>query len=269
MARCELWRLAGALGGAVAAGALALLAGCGSSTSSTPDAAGAGGGEAGPWTEPVLDGGGGVPNPPNGADLCPPGVCNYQTGTGCGPDGGAGACVPMEGTAGGLAPACIQPGPVQRGAPCSAYADCAAGLVCAGGACHKLCCGRDWTGCPAGQSCFGTFVVTLRDGSLASSGADLCLPLSACDPLNPSSCQAAGQQCVIVDPTGSTACMSPGAGTAGRPCPCQGGYLCVASACRRLCKAVPGGGEPSCPTGEGRCVHFDRDPSGVGECTLP
>ena len=37
--------------------------------------------------------------------------------------------------------------------------------------------------------------------------------------------------------------------------------------CRRLCKAVEGGGEPSCKEGEGVCVHFHRDPPGVGECT--
>jgi hypothetical protein len=32
---------------------------------------------------------------------------------------------------------------------------------------------------------------------------------------------------------------------------------------------VEGGGEPACKEGEGICVHFNRDPPGVGECTTP
>jgi hypothetical protein len=30
---------------------------------------------------------------------------------------------------------------------------------------------------------------------------------------------------------------------------------------------VEGGGEPFCQEGEGICVHYNRDPQGVGECT--
>jgi hypothetical protein len=64
-----------------------------------------------------------------------------------------------------------------------------------------------------------------------------------------------------------TACVPEKTGSPGDPCPCKGGTTCVADTCRRLCKAVAGGGDPSCPTDEGICVHYDRDPAGVGECT--
>ena len=37
--------------------------------------------------------------------------------------------------------------------------------------------------------------------------------------------------------------------------------------CRRLCKAVAGGADPFCQSGEGTCVHYNRDPASVGECT--
>jgi hypothetical protein len=98
------------------------------------------------------------------------------------------------------------------------------------------------------------------------SGAMVCMPVGGCDVLATGTCPS-GQACTIVDPTGAVACLPEGKGTVGQDCPCVAGFLCVADACRRLCRAVEGGGEPSCPTMEGRCVHFDRDPPGVGECT--
>ena len=102
----------------------------------------------------------------------------------------------------------------------------------------------------------------------------LCYPVNTCDALHPASCAEPGTSCQIADPTGVTACLADGSGTAGSPCPCKGGFTCVqqtgkAPVCVRLCKAVPGGGSPYCQAGEGICTHYARDPAGVGECQPP
>lgn len=162
---------------------------------------------------------------------------------------------------------CETAGSKPFGSDCTQWTDCASGAVCANGKCLKLCCGKDWTGCPDGQHCLGSFDVQVAPGKIVSSQAFVCLPANQCDALVPSSCTQPGTTCQLADGTGATACLPEGTGTPGEPCPCKGGYACVGGGCRRLCKAVPGGGEPSCPLDEGRCVHFNRNPDGVGECT--
>jgi hypothetical protein len=226
---------------------------------------GSGGGAGGHTV--ILDGGGEIPSPPNGASLCPAGACNYQTSASCPPD--MPSCVPALTPQGTAAPVCQPAGAGLSGASCSVGTHCAAGYLCAAGACRKLCCGGDWTGCPsASEHCVQTLALQNTSGDPISTGAMLCYPVNTCDALAPSSCDAPGTTCQIVDPTGATACFPEGTGASGEPCPCKGGFLCVKGECRRLCKAVEGGGEPYCEEGEGICVHFNRDPPGVGECTL-
>lgn len=235
--------------------------------SNTADPGDGGGGSSGnPPREPILDGGGQIPAPPDGASLCPMGACNYQTGSGCTPDGAAASCVPLP-TGTGLAPTCEKAGSAAYGQNCMQWTDCVAGAVCAGGKCRKLCCGRDWTGCPSGEHCLRSFEVQLTDGRILDSQAFLCFPVNQCSALTPETGCSSSETCQIADPTGATACLPDGTGVAGQPCPCKGGYTCVGGGCRRLCRAVSGGGEPSCPAVEGTCVHFARDPAGVGECT--
>lgn len=218
-------------------------------------------------TSPILDGGGGLPAVPDGAAACPSGACNYQTGAGCPADAGPLSCVPYP-YDGGVVPACIAAGVGKSGTACSQWTDCASGFLCAEGACHKLCCGGDWTGCPVGEHCLRPLAIPAPGGDgTIDTGAELCFPVDGCDALAPSSCDDPNLACQIVDPTGATACIREGPGSAGEACPCRGGFACVGGACRRLCKAVQGGGDPACPLAEGRCVHFDRDPLGVGECT--
>ena len=216
--------------------------------------------------EPILDGGGEIPPPPNGPSLCPTGVCNYQTGTGC---ADAASCVPLP-VDGGVAPACERAGQTAIGQPCAQWTDCVSGSICAAGRCRKLCCGRDWTGCGTStEHCLRPLQVQLSGNRIVASGAYLCYPVNLCDALVPSSCATieSNTTCQIADPTGATACLPEGTGGVASPCPCRGGFTCVEGGCRRLCRAVPGGGEPSCPATEGVCVHFNRDPAGVGECT--
>jgi hypothetical protein len=144
------------------------------------------------------------------------------------------------------------------------------GSVCVTGLCRKLCCGKDWTGCPAGEHCLVKLDVGTSADAAVWSGAYVCTPTADCDPLAAASCPD-GFVCQIVDPTGTTDCIpwrgGATAGLAGSTCPCQTGFACVAQLCRRLCRATTDGAEPLCPSAEGRCVHFQTDPPNVGECT--
>jgi hypothetical protein len=217
----------------------------------------------------ILDGGGGIASPPDGAAACPPGACNYQTQQGC---SATEACRPVLVTS-TVAPHCERAGSGESGAPCSSMADCARGYFCADNVCRKLCCGGDWSACPEGESCLRSIRLGLSDGGdSVDTGAELCFPVGDCDVLDPASCaDQPGRACQIVDPVGHVACAPEGNAGQGERCasnnPCVRGFFCVGGACRRLCRAVLGGGQPSCPTNEGICVHFNRDPVGVGECT--
>ena len=245
-----------------------LALGCGGSEDdpATPDGGGGGG--------TVLDGGGTIPDPPDGETLCAPGACNYQTQD-C-PSGQS--CLPSATppASGDWPPECQAAGTRAAGESCTAWNECVAGHFCAGvtqtasGTCRKLCCGGDWSACGAGESCYQQLYLLRPGGSEpAYANADLCAPVNDCDVFEASSCPS-GKACQIVDPTGNVACLTPGTAGLGDACspsnPCEPGFSCVAEACRRLCRAVEGG-EPSCPPGEGICVHFARDPAGVGECT--
>lgn len=214
--------------------------------------------------EPILDAGGGIPEAPNGATLCPVGACNYQTQGGCAQDAAAPvACHPYP-NAGGVAPTCAPAGILGEGEACSSWLDCSPGLLCVGSSCRRLCCGGDYTACPDGQHCFSAVLVLVGDAAIAS-GAMVCLAVGGCDVFSGQPCPQ-GRSCHIVDPTGAVACVPSGHGQSGDPCPCAAGFACIAERCRRLCRAVEGGGDPFCAASEGRCVHYDRDPPGVGEC---
>ena len=247
-------------------GAIVGLFRCSSSDSTSPDAGTQTGGSGGGTpVEPILDGGGQPAVPPDGMGLCPVGACNFQTGQGCPANM---TCAPSA--MDGKTPQCEAAGTKALGTACTAWTECAPGAICAGGFCRKICCGRDWTGCPEGEHCLRKFEVQLMaDGGAIDTGAYLCFPVNTCSSLDPSSCAAMerGTTCQIADPTGATACLPEGTGETAQPCPCKGGFTCVNNGCRRLCKAVAGGGAPSCAANEGRCVHFTKDPDGVGECT--
>jgi hypothetical protein len=249
---------------------LSLVVGCGSGSGTTPGTGGSSA-DGGP-VEVILDGGGALAVPPDGASACPAGPCNYQTGSGC--SGSTPACAPVlvTGTT-TISPACIAPGTVAPGGACQHPGDCTAGYLCGGGTCRKLCCGGDWTGCDSPtEHCLQTLEYAVGSSNVPT-GAMLCAPVDDCNALQPSTCTA-GTSCLIADPTGATACLAPGTGTSGEPCPCQGGFTCVtppgqSSVCVRLCAAVPGGAAPYCQANEGICTHYTRDPAGVGECQPP
>lgn len=246
------------------------------------------------------------PVPPPGPTLCPAGACNYQTQKGC-PAGAtcgakpdtttdtvAPAClqagsVPRGGT-------CDSKNLCAPGLQCIHTAN-------EPGICRALCCSEkdapygDWTACPAGESCIrqieATFMSTAGPQGPSDAGRNFvtvdarvmaCIPVNECDVLDSTSCSTNNIRpvCRIVDPLGNVACRPPGHSTLGDPCsgPDQCGPVQICAhtvdeqgapvsgplTCRRLCR-VGGCGEEACPTSEGVCVHFHRDPKGVGECT--
>jgi hypothetical protein len=208
--------------------------------------------------------------PPDGASECPAGTCNYQSQTGC---SATQACRPSFTDA---KPACDTAGTGVSNTMCSAQADCAQGYYCVENQCHKLCCGRDWSACPAGESCIRDLQVSVGGQNLES-GSGLCYPVNNCDPLKADGCPA-GHECKIVDPQGSVACAVTSQAQEGDACSapnfCAQGLICVevdsggatSPVCRKLCQAEMCG-VPACSASEGTCVHFNRDPLGVGECT--
>lgn len=249
--------------------------------SASGGASGAGGeGGAGGACAPVdMNGHAELPLPPDGPSLCPSGACNYQTQEGC----GAGqACRPaVNAEAKEVEANCEPAGTGKSGDTCSDSSDCARGYLCVGETatdqrCRRLCCGRDWSACDVGESCIRQLYLPL-DASHHQYAADLCFPVNDCDPLDPDSCADPDRECKVVDPTGAVACAPRSSAGLGERCGddtngCAQGFTCIGPqglepTCRRLC-AAEACAEPSCPSDEGTCVHFDRNPPGVGECTL-
>jgi len=209
-----------------------------------------------------------VPSAPDGASACATGSCNYQTQQGC---PASAACRPQfnaEEVA--VTPGCEAAGDHDAGDPCTTQGECGRGLYCAAGACRKMCCGGDWSACDPGESCIRSVEVR-AGGEIIAAGLDLCFPVGTCDLFDPSSCSdEPGRECKIVDPTGAVACAPRSEADVGDPCGpptvCKQGLNCVGGFCVKLCRHLECG-EPSC--GEGSdCVHFDRLPEGVGECSL-
>ncbi|HEY6559286.1 MAG TPA: hypothetical protein VI072_18505 [Polyangiaceae bacterium] len=229
------------------------------------------------WGDAGADGGGvlvvleandELPDPPDGEQECASGACNYQAQTGCAANR---TCAPQL-ASGNLVPACLAAGAKPEGSACSGWTDCGAGLFCAEGTCRKFCCGGDWSACPEGQSCFRTlFVRDPATDAAVSADAYVCAPVDNCNVLDPNACSdRPGTACQVIDPLGHVACASEGRAQVGDDCsrnePCARGLLCRGGECVRLCRAVRGAGEP-CEPGREACVHFNRDPAGVGECT--
>ncbi|HXK20234.1 MAG TPA: hypothetical protein VNG33_20625 [Polyangiaceae bacterium] len=213
-----------------------------------------------------------IESPPDGPAACAPGDCNYQTQDGC-PD--TQACRPQfNATDPEVHPGCEAAGTAASGEACQLQGDCARGLYCAAGACHKLCCGADWTACDAGESCIRSVDVHAGDQVLPAN-ASLCFPVGTCDVFDANGCpNDPARECKIVDPTGAVACAPRSHAGLGDACApptvCQQGLNCVGrvnKVCIKLCRFAQCG-DPACTADEGTCVHYPRDPEGVGECSV-
>ncbi|MFC1642805.1 hypothetical protein ACFL5O_08995 [Myxococcota bacterium] len=215
-----------------------------------------------PWV--VLDAGDPAPTPPDGASLCPPGECNFQTQTGC--DQGL-ACVATLSGNKGIA-SCKPPGQTPEGGNCEEQTDCAEGLACAGGSCRTLCCGHDWSVCPTGQSCFRGLWLQ-RDGVQADTGASVCFPVDDCDVFDPDAC-GEDRICSIASLRADVACMPTGAVATGKPCrssnDCAREHVCAEERCVKLCRAEEDAETRPCAGENEVCVHYKTNPPGVGQC---
>ena len=229
-----------------------------------------------------LDAGPATPESPDGGASCI-GDCNYQTQQGC---ASGQMCLPQLNDAGtNVTAQCLAAGSKAAGELCARPSDCQPGLICrADERCHHLCCGDDWSVCASNESCTGTVLLQpvndagIPVGTPAFASVSVCEPVDDCDVLNPNSCPA-GESCYIVDSRADVKCLPTGTVPLKGGCTstelCVAGFTCVqdpngskgGSICTRLCRAVTGGAEPYCPTSEGYCAHFVRDPPDVGECT--
>jgi hypothetical protein len=226
---------------------------------------------------PIGQGGDVLPPAPDGASLCPAGPCNYQSQTGC--TGSDSCAIHIDDTAGTAAPTCEAAGTVARDAACSDSAPCGNGLVCVDKVCRKLCCGSDWTACGAGEGCVQQIHVSIGTGKpLVDPQVGICVPVNDCNVLDAHSCTTDPTRpvCRIADPIGDVACQPASSLNLGDTCDsdhqcgpvmlCAGADSSGQSVCRSLCRADRCG-TPSCSNVTDTCVHFNRDPAGVGECT--
>jgi hypothetical protein len=220
-----------------------------------------------------LDAGPATAESPDGGSLCL-GSCNYQTQSGC--DTGSMCSPQMNTDQTAVSAGCQTAGTIAAGEACT-WAECQPGYICSSdGHCRHMCCGGDWSVCAAKESCTGAVALQPAGGSTpVPAGVGVCEPTDDCDVLDPESCPS-GQSCYIIDSRGGVKCLSTGSRDINENCSatelCRSGLSCFVTPngtnqCRRLCRAVQGGGLPGCPLVEGTfCSHSANEPLGVGEC---
>lgn len=160
------------------------------------------------------------------------------------------------------------------GAPCVSDANCAAGFSCveeAGTAqCRPYCC-RGADSCPIGTYCDLRSVKELQD-SIDSIWVSVCMPGAPCRFDEPYPCPAdkkcscpSGKTCGAVRGDGTTACVVPGDGTEGKPCPCAANHVCADAlgSCLKVCDLTSR--DPSCGE-EGICQTSANLPFPWGLC---
>ncbi|HMA96005.1 MAG TPA: hypothetical protein VKP30_25135 [Polyangiaceae bacterium] len=146
----------------------------------------------------------------------------------------------------GAVTACVAAGTGTSGEPCVDDASCAPGLGCVeenGTAqCRPYC-------CHGNLSCLGgTYCDSRPRRELQSTGERLwvsvCIAGVSCRFDDPYPCSAerkcscpSGKACSVVREDGTTACVAPGIGTEGQPCPCKAGYVCAGTrgTCLQVC----------------------------------
>jgi hypothetical protein len=165
---------------------------------------------------------------------------------------------------------CAPSGPGTNGTPCTRSMDCAPGHGCVGAAaeaslCRRFCC----TGIQACEE-EKTYCAErpLREADAPANAEPLMVPVCVLggdcvlsDPKCPE-----GTACTVVRADGTTACVPPGTGEAGDPCPCAEGFVCseASQTCLKLCQTTLNGAACS----QGHCQSSPALPEGFGVCTL-
>lgn len=198
---------------------------------------------------------------------------------------------------------CALAGPNRLDEPCFSASDCQAGYACIGagltGRCRPFCC----HGPSSCDSLSGTYcshqpqrVNSNDESSEEPLIVPVCIPADDCDLTDPYPCPSGrtcgcpeGKACLVVrtadadeNPAGSTACVEPGPGKVGEPCPVEGripkkgepepkvcghGLVCsrATGKCVELCSTL-GAGTTKCA---GLCQASPALPTGWGICIEP
>jgi hypothetical protein len=162
---------------------------------------------------------------------------------------------------------CARAGRGFDGAPCTASADCGAGLACIvvrntttgsegsvdAGVCRRYCCLGAERSCGSDDYC-GTGTLLGVDGPGLQ--VPICRKADNCSLSSPYPCTEGDEcqcepdkACLVVRADGTTTCADPGPGLVGDECPCAWGHVCsrATDSCLRLCElpaaanACPGG----------------------------
>jgi hypothetical protein len=163
---------------------------------------------------------------------------------------------------------CALPGSASFGDRCIAATDCAAGLVCIGNQCRRLCCATETDPCP--MSLTRTDARCQVDIGLTSAGVLACG--AVCD-WRASTC-GAGATCIPLDASGATSdCIVAGRGGDGTTCrhlsDCMQGFACVNDGgLGYVCRAICDTANDTCTSGYA-CQPVSDRPAGFGVCSPP
>ncbi len=179
---------------------------------------------------------------------------------------------------------CADAGVKLDGEQCVDSSDCAPGFACVRkdaddlepARCRRFCC-QGLDSCEAaGTYCAERILVGDADPEDADPlSVPVCVRGDNCSLAEPYPCTADSQMdcrcpegtaCTAVRADGTTACLPPGDGVAGDPCPCAPGYVCSESTqtCLRLCQTNSTNNE--CDLG--RCQFSAALPEPFGVCTM-
>jgi hypothetical protein len=174
---------------------------------------------------------------------------------------------------------CLPTGTQAAEASCLSPADCGPGLACIDigatvGVCKPYC-------CEGGASCAGdTYCSAAPLHGTPGVEVPVCAPLDDCSLTDPHPCPEGEEctctgdlACVVVRPDGRTACIEPGAGTAGDACTsltageCAHGHVCSPNlGCLAVCQTE--GGDPVCGADQ-LCQSPSGFPIALGVCVGP
>ena len=179
---------------------------------------------------------------------------------------------------------CLAAGIKLDGEQCVDSSDCAPGFACVRkdvddlepARCRRFCCHGMDSCDEAGTYCAERILVGDRDPEDADPlSVPVCVGGDNCSLAEPYPCTAdsqiecrcpEGTACTVVRADGTTACLPPGEGEAGDPCPCRAGYVCSESTqtCLRLCQTNSTNNE--CDLGH--CQASAALPEPFGVCTM-
>lgn len=173
---------------------------------------------------------------------------------------------------------CVASGAGEADAPCFDGADCRAGLACIGdettGRCRPFCCFGDGA-CDAFPGTYCAARSMREDGGEEPPADPLLVPVCVvaqdCDLAQTYPCESAQRcdcpvptACQVVRPDGTTACVDPGMGQSGEPCPCAWDHVCSRGTgqCLKLCSTLTA----TRPCTAGKCQASAELPDGWGVC---